>query len=178
MQPTLETERLLLRPLSRADAARVRELAGDAHIAATTLNVPHPYEEGMAEAWIDTHQALYEAGEAAQFALILKDTLELIGCMGLTIRAGMRHAEVGYWVGVPFQGRGYCSEALQRMISFAFGPLKLHRVYAHHFLTNPASGRVMQKAGMRYEGRCREHVLKSGVFVDLELYGILETDLA
>ncbi len=58
--PTLQTERLMLRPFHVADAPRVKELAGAWEIAATTANVPHPYEEGMAEAWIGAHQKVVE----------------------------------------------------------------------------------------------------------------------
>jgi RimJ/RimL family protein N-acetyltransferase len=73
MQPTLETDRLVLRPFTASDAERVQVLAGEYAIADTTLNIPHPYEEGMAEAWISTHAAKYAAEELAAFAVTLKD---------------------------------------------------------------------------------------------------------
>ena len=62
-RPTLHTQRLILRPFEIADARDVQRLAGDRAIADTTLNIPHPYEDGMAEQWIATHQPQFEAGE-------------------------------------------------------------------------------------------------------------------
>jgi [ribosomal protein S5]-alanine N-acetyltransferase len=83
---------------------------------------------------------------------------------------------MGYWIGVPYWGRGYCTEAAGALLAHAFGPLGLHRVHATHLTRNPASGRVMQKLGMRHEGRMREHFLKWGVFEDVERYGILDRE--
>ena len=76
-QPTLETARLLLRPFRTADADRVQRLAGDRAVADTTLNVPHPYEDGMAEKWISNHRDWFDRREQAIFAIVLRaeDTL-------------------------------------------------------------------------------------------------------
>jgi hypothetical protein len=63
------------------------------------------------------------------------------------------------------------------VVEFAFTTLALNRVHAEHYVRNPASGRVMQKIGMRHEGRRRRHVKHWGVFEDLELYGILKDDI-
>ena len=67
-QPTLETERLILRPFRLDDAKRVQLLAGRREIASTTLNVPHPYEDGMAEQWISTHESVFQAGRGVPFS--------------------------------------------------------------------------------------------------------------
>ena len=84
-QPVLESKRLLLRPFSLTDAPVVQKLAGDEAIAATTLNIPHPYEDGMAEEWIGSHQERFEKGEAVIFAITLRDEKALIGAIGLEI---------------------------------------------------------------------------------------------
>ena len=173
-QPSLQTERLLLRPFVLADAADVQRLAGEREIAAFTTNIPHPYEDGVAEQWIGTHQEAFEQGRAAHWAIVLRDRGLLIGAIGLSIQREHARAEMGYWIGRPYWGRGYCTEAARAVLRYGFTVLGLNRIYAAHMRSNPASGRVMQKIGMRYEGRLRQHVLKWGVFEDLEVYSILK----
>ncbi len=175
-RPTLETERLLLRPFEPSDAKDVQHLAGDRAIADTTLNIPHPYEDGMAEEWISTHQPKFEAGGLVNFAIVLRGTGELIGAMGLVIAARFERAELGYWIGKPYWGNGYCTEAGRAVFHYGFSTLKLNRIHASHLTRNPASGRVMQKLGMVHEGRARQHVKRWDRFEDLELYGLLRDE--
>jgi ribosomal-protein-alanine N-acetyltransferase len=172
-QPALETERLRLRPFSLTDAGAVQALAGAREVASTTLNIPHPYDDGMAEAWIRTHVPGYEADEQATFALTLRETQELVGAIGLVINRPHGRAELGYWVGIPFWNQGYATEAARELLRFGFEELELNRIFAQHVVRNPASGRVMQKAGMQHEARLRQHTNKWGVFEDIDLYGVL-----
>lgn len=175
-RPLLQTERLLLRPFELADGPDVQRLAGDRAIADTTLNVPHPYEDGMAESWIATHQPRYEAGELCNFAIVLRGSEELIGAVGLVIVPRFEQAELGYWIGKAHWGKGYCTEAARAVLECGFTTLRLHRIHASHLPRNPASGRVMEKLGMRHEGLRRGHVKKWGVFEDIEQYGILRDE--
>lgn len=174
--PTLETQRLILRPFDMTDAKDVQKLAGDRAVADTTLNVPHPYEDGMAEQWIATHQPKFDAGEQANFAVVLRDSGELAGAIGLGIEKRFDRAELGYWIGAPYWNRGYCTEAGRALLRYGFGELKLNRVHASHFARNPASGRVMEKLGMTREGTCRQHVKKWERYEDVVLYGVLKTE--
>ncbi len=175
-EPTLETQRLLLRAFVDEDGPRVRELASAREVAATTLNIPHPYEAGLAESWIATHPEQFQAGEAAHYAITRKQAGDLIGAIGIQIQQAHRTAELGYWIGVPYWGQGYCTEAAEAVVRYCFQQLGLHRVHARHFSSNPASGRVLQKIGMLHEGRLRGHILKWGIFHDLELYGLTQED--
>jgi [ribosomal protein S5]-alanine N-acetyltransferase len=175
-QPALKTERLLLRPFTLADAPDVLRLAGDRDIASTTLNIPHPYEPGMAEAWISTHPDAFDRGETVTFALARRADKTLIGAIGLRLEPEHRLAELGYWVGKPYWNQGFATEAARAVIGYGFEELGLNRIYASHLARNPASGRVMQKAGLVYEGRLRQRILKWGVFEDLEIYAILRSD--
>ncbi len=175
-RPTLETARLLLRPFTVADAPEVQRLAGDRDIASTTLNVPHPYEDGMAEQWIGTHQEKYERGELVNFAIVRRADNALMGAIGLRITPQYVHAELGYWLGKPYWNAGYCTEVAHAVVAYGFEVLGLHRLHASHMTRNPASGRVMQKIGMRYEGCSHQHVIKWGVFEDLAIYGILQSE--
>jgi len=173
-RPTIETERLLLRPFELSDARDVQRLAGDKAIAATTLSIPHPYEDGMAEEWISTHQAKFEAGTLSNFAVVLRASDELIGAIGLVIVPRFERAELGYWIGRPYWKNGYCTEAGQAVLQYGFSILKLNRIHASCLTCNPASGKVMQKMGMAHEGCARQHVKRWDKFEDLELYGLLK----
>lgn len=173
-QPTLETARLLLRPFQLADADRVQFLAGDRDVADTLLKVPYPYEDGMAEKWIADQRDWFERRQQAVFAVTLKSDGALIGALGLRLEMNDQRAELGYWIGKPYWNHGFCTEAARAAIQFGFEQLDLNRIFAHHFVRNPASGRVMQKLGMVYEGRLRQHVKKWDAFEDLEVYGILK----
>ena len=175
-RPTLETVRLVLRPFTVADAPDVQRLAGEREVASTTLNIPHPYEAGMAEQWINTHHEVYKRGEGVSFAIVRRVDHVLIGAIGLRLQQSHARTELGYWIGIPFWRQGYCTEAAQAVVRYGFEVLGLHRIYATHITRNPASGRVMQKLGMTYEGCARQHVQKWGVFEDLAMYGILRSE--
>jgi ribosomal-protein-alanine N-acetyltransferase len=173
---TLHTPRLILRPFERADARDVQRLAGDQAIADTTLNIPHPYEDGMAEEWIATHQPQFEAGEAAIFAIVLRATGELVGAIGLAVSRRFDRAELGYWIGRPYWNQGYCTEAGRAALWYGFTELELNRIHAYHLSRNPASGRVMEKLGMAREGLLRQHVKKWGKYEDIVEYGLVRED--
>lgn len=171
-QPSITTERLLLRPFVYSDAPRVQALAGDARIAATTLNIPHPYPDGMAETWIASHIADFLAGRAVTYA-ITEQELGVVGAVSLTVGARHRTAELGYWVGVDSWGRGYATEASRAVIEFGAQHFRLEKIKAHHVVGNPASGRVMQKLGMVEEGVLRGEILLGERRIDIVVYGLL-----
>jgi [ribosomal protein S5]-alanine N-acetyltransferase len=176
MGTLLTTERLVLRPLTPKDAGAIERLAGAVEVADTTLLIPHPYPAGAAEQFIACARAEWEKGEQYVFAITLRGGGELCGCIGLKVALRHERAELGYWIGVPFWKKGYCTEAARAVVRFAFENLKLNCVNAHHFVRNAASGRVLQKAGMSYEGRLRQHVRKNDGFEDLDCYSILRSE--
>lgn len=175
-QPTLETLRLKLRPFSLSDARDVMRLAGDRDIADTTLNIPHPYADGMAESWIETHKPGYETNSSVTFAVVLRDGACLVGAIGLTIDVRFNKAELGYWTGRPYWNKGYATEAAKAAVEFGFSDLRLNRIYARHLARNPSSGRVMEKIGMQQEGIARQDLMKWEKYEDMVLYGILLED--
>ena len=99
-----------------------------------------------------------------------------IGRMSLTVNRRHLGGTVAYYLAERAWGKGYMTEVLRRVIDFAFDGLGLNRVEADHFAENPASGRVMEKAGMTKEGYARQKYCKNGVFHDAVLYGILKED--
>ena len=175
-QPELRTKRLLLRPFTQADAPQVQRLAGASEVADTTLSVPYPYADGMAEAWIAGHadRFLYRTGVA--YAITLHEESSICGCVSLDMTPPHSRAELGYWLGIPFWGRGYATEAAAALVDYGFEGLSLHKITSSHFARNSASGRVMQKIGMMREGQLRAHVLKDGAYEDLVVYGLVRGD--
>ena len=175
-RPTLTTERLVLRPFVVEDAAEVTRLVSDRRIADTTLNIPHPYDEAMAAAWIGTHDEVAARDEGLTLAVTKKASGAIVGAVGLSIARAHRRGELGYWVAVDEWGRGYATEASRSMLDYAFGPLDLSRVVAHCLTRNPGSWHVMEKLGMQREGRLRAHVIKWDVPEDIWLYGVLREE--
>ncbi|MFZ5981713.1 MAG: GNAT family N-acetyltransferase [Candidatus Zixiibacteriota bacterium] len=175
-QPTLETKRLILRPITLADAPDIQRLAGEYEIAYNTLHIPHPYEDGMAEEWITRQQELYETGNQINFALVLKAAKQYAGGIGLVFFREHFRAELGYWVGKPYWGHGYGTEAAREMLRYGFEKHQLNRIYAACFSRNVASARIMEKVGMRYEGCFKEHINKWGELLDLEYRAILKDE--
>lgn len=178
IQPQLITQRLLLRAFDLADAPAVQALAGDRAIASTTCSIPHPYPDGAAEQWISGQAAAYAEGVSVTFAITLKKSGALLGAIGFNVNQKNDWAEIGYWIGQPYWGHGYATEALRALIPWTFETLPLNRLQACHFTRNPASGRVMVKAGLRHEGILRQRVKKWGVFEDIAIYSILRPELA
>jgi RimJ/RimL family protein N-acetyltransferase len=154
MTPTLKTERLILRPLALTDAARFARFAADPCVARMTGTFPLQQSTVTAEGWILIRLAREAAGwPDAVFAIELPGE-GLIGCIGANPAKGK--VEIGYWLGRPFWGRGFASEALKAVTAYAAG-LDLGPVVASHFVDNPASGRLLEKAGFAPTGEVKPH---------------------
>lgn len=176
-QPTLQTARLVLRPYSLDDSADLVRLAGAREVAATTLRIPHPYREQDALDFIASSRADAELGLSLRLAITLRASGAFCGGIGLRMSPAHHRAELGYWLGLPYWGSGYATEAAQALVRYGFQTLGLHRIYASHVVGNVASGRVLQKIGMHHEGCLRNHICKWDQFLDLEFYGMLRSDL-
>jgi ribosomal-protein-alanine N-acetyltransferase len=145
----LSSEDLVLRPFVDGDANSIQLLASDKSIADTTATIPHPYPDGMAQQWIAETLEKCAAGEQASFAITLAPSGELVGAISLMhIEAGA--AELGYWVGVPYWGRGIASCAARRVVAYGLGELGLGRIHARCLSRNPASGKILLRAGFTH----------------------------
>jgi ribosomal-protein-alanine N-acetyltransferase len=173
--PTLETKRLLLRPFAMSDAPAVQILAAARQVADTTLNIPHPYPEDGASTWIASHPANIENGQYT-FAVVRKQDQVLVGAMGIATNSTHNKGELGYWVGLPYWNQGFATEAAQRIVHWGFEVLELNRIFARYLVRNPASARVMQKAGLKHEGIFRQDVLKWDVYEDIGLCGLIRAE--
>jgi [ribosomal protein S5]-alanine N-acetyltransferase len=170
--PTFETARLRLRPYGEADIAELLPLIGARQVAATTLRIAHSYTEQDARDFL----ALAQEPGKIWLAITLRRDGRQIGGIGLRVDDQHQHAELGYWLGAPYWGQGYATEAAREMLRYGFEELPLHRIFASHFKHNPVSGRILVKLGMHHEGCQRQHLRKWDQFVDSELYGILRQE--
>ena len=174
-KPLLDSDLVCMRPLGTGDVSSIQRLAAAKEIANNTY-VPHPYPPGAAEEFVAKAREQWRSEEAFVFAIIEKASGQFAGCMGIHPASAHNRAEVGYWIGRPYWGRGLATAALRLIIQFGFDELKLNRIAAGHLPHNPASGRVMQKAKMRYEGRLRGALYHHDEYKDELRYAILRAD--
>ena len=175
-RPTIETERLILRSFILEDATELELISQDGDISATTSGseVPKP---NMADQWISIRIERFERGDSIDFAIIHKTKRSLLGTIGLGFEyKNDESMQLGFWLGRTYWNQGYCTEAAQAVLGYGFKSFGLHRIFSRHFSSNPASGHVLQKIGMRYEGTLREAFKKSGRFENVECYGILRDE--
>jgi [ribosomal protein S5]-alanine N-acetyltransferase len=173
----LQTERLTLRPYTLSDVPALVPLIGSREVAATTLRIPYPYSEGYAKEFIVGAQEDFASGKGLRLGIIVRESDTLCGGIGLRIDGDHCRAELGYWIGRPYWGNGYATEASKAVVHYGFATLGLHRIFACHFGNNPSSGRVLEKIGMRPEGTQRGHIVKWGESLDQVNYGMLKSDV-
>lgn len=140
----MKTARLHLRPVVHGDAARIAVLAGDWDVASMTGRIPFPYSEEDANHWVD---GLAENEEV--FGLDLNG--ELIGICGFTLEDS-GDAELGYWIGKPYWGHGYATEAARAVMAHGFAKSGVRRFVCKHLTGNDASASVIRKLGFKYTG--------------------------
>jgi RimJ/RimL family protein N-acetyltransferase len=127
--------------------------------------------------WIETHAPAWDASERLTLAICIADAPDdIIGAITLSLAPEHARAELGYWIGSGMWGRGYATEAAHAMVAFGFATLRLNRIQAHHFTRNPASGRVLEKVGMRLEGVSRQAYRRWDRFEDVAMLAILASD--
>jgi len=131
---------------------------------------PYPYTARDARNWLDM---VVDAKPVTNFAIDVRE--EAVGGIGFTPQHDVerRSAEIGYWLGEPFWGRGIATEALITVTEYAFANFDLCRLYAHVFDWNAASARVLEKAGYTFEGRLKKSVTKDGQTIDQLMYAII-----
>jgi RimJ/RimL family protein N-acetyltransferase len=175
--PTLETERLTLRPLRDADAAAVAAGAGDRRVAQFLIQVPSPYPVALARRWVRSRIEWWELGRGVTLAITERAAPDLLlGTVSLRRFARDRRAELGYWLSSAVWKRGYATEACRAAIDFGFRECELARIYAQVLAGNRASMRVLEKLGMVNEGVKRQHVVKAHRLHDVVLYGLLRDE--
>jgi len=177
--PVLTTERLILsRPVEGDMQHIIHYLGSDKIYSENTANIPYPYKEADAEFLI--HEVVdkgFENETDFVFAIRNKEKGLIMGLIGIHHwdKANQK-AEIGYWLGKEFWNKGYVTEAMTEVLAFGFKVLNLNKMFANFFPHNPASGRVMEKSGMRQEAVLRQEIYKNGKFLDFVRYSILKED--
>ena len=174
--PTLETERLILRRIVMSDAKDIFEYSCDEEVARHVLWTA---QKSISEAkfYCKYMQRRYKNDEPSSWGIVEKKTGRLVGTIGyMTYSEDNNSVEVGYSLAHWLWNGGYMTEALRRVIDYTFDDMDINRIEAQHELTNPASGRVMEKCGMRKEGELRQRLFNKGKYVDVALYAILKSD--
>ena len=164
----LKLQSCVIRPWSLSDAVAVQRYANNRKIWLNLRDIfPHPYTLDDAHAFLG-----YVTNEQPTTTFALAMPSEAIGCIGLQLGRDVHRktAELGYWLGEPFWGRGIMSEAVAAFTHCAFGMYDLERIYAQPFANNPASARVLEKAGFVFEARLRASVFKDNKLLDSLLY--------
>ncbi len=175
--PVLETSRLVLRSLKLRDAGDIFSYASDPDVARYVLWEPH---RSVADTrnYIRCIRALYRRGLPASWAVTLRESGQVIGTIGFMWYSDVNSAaEIGYSFSKSYWNKGYATEALRAVMDSVFRTLPVNRLEAQHDVRNPASGRVMEKCGMRKEGILRQRINNKGEFVDVALWSFIRADL-
>jgi RimJ/RimL family protein N-acetyltransferase len=161
----------VIRGFRHADVASIVAHANNPNVARNLEDrFPHPYTVKHAEEWI---ARVRKQDPVTHFAIADPD--QVIGCVGIEPREDVYRgtAELGYWLGETFWGKGIATCAVRAITAWGFESFDVTRIQARVFESNPASGRVLEKAGFTFEGRLRQGAIKQDVVMDLLVYAIL-----
>lgn len=174
--PALETDRLVLRRLTLEDASDVFAYARDPEVARyTTWEAHRSLDESLR--FLKRVLDRYAAGEVAPWGVVHKADDRVIGTCGFAQwRREHARAELAYALARPYWNQGLATEAVRAVVAFGFRTMELNRIEARCEISNVASARVMEKAGMTFEGILRQHMYAKGAYRDLKMYAILREE--
>ncbi|MFA6308209.1 MAG: GNAT family protein [Clostridia bacterium] len=174
--PTLETERLVLRKFTPEDSGDMFEYASDAEVSKyVTWDTHKTIDDSLG--FIKYTLNRYMKDETGEWGIVLKENNKFIGsCSFVWMESKNLCGNIGYVLSRQYWNKGIMTEAVKRLIRFSFEEMKLNRIEAVHFIENESSGRVMQKAGMKYEGLMRQKYFIKEKFRDIKQYAILKED--
>lgn len=157
---------------------RLVEHLNDRDIYDRTLRIPFPYTDANADEWLAVYNsATQQQGQPVHFAIRTADDALIGGCGFNGFEIGKDHrGEIGYWLAKPFWGQGIMTAVVKRACRHAFEQFGLVKIFAHVWLNNPASARVLEKCGFQQEGLLRKHFAKEGKLVDAMLFGLLKDE--
>jgi len=175
--PTLQTERLILRPMRALDAEDMYDYARRAEVTRFLLWSPHPSIAYTRE-YLQYVEGRYAVGDFYDWAVVEKESDRMIGTCGFTeISAPHRTAQIGYVLNPDFHDRGFASEAAREVLRFGFEVLELQRIEARFMVDNEASLRVMEKLGMTFEGYLRHAMYVKGSHRTIGVCSILREEV-
>lgn len=160
-----------LRSFKKSDAKDIAKYANNIQIWNNVRDLfPYPYSLSDAEKFIEFSLS---QSPVCNFAIEVEG--EVVGVIGIILGVDIHKlsAEIGYWIGEPFWGKGIMTEAVKAFVGYVFQAYEIHRIFAGIFSFNEASMRVAEKAGLRYEGTHKEALIKNGTLADEVIYAIL-----
>ncbi len=164
----------IIRPWAKADLSSLVEYANNFNISKNLTNqFPFPYTEEAGKAFIEFAMS----GDPIHiFAITVND--EAAGGIGIHPQSDIfsKNAELGYWLGEPFWGKGIISRAIRQMVEFGFKTYDIDRIFARPFGTNIASQKVLEKNNFKLEGRFEKVIYKNGEYLDELVYAIRRTE--
>jgi ribosomal-protein-alanine N-acetyltransferase len=170
----LEGLRIFLRPMTVQDSGAVHSLLDDREVSEFLSRVRYPLPIENVRKHLEGLNRPGARKKTFSFAIIEKKSEKLIGSVSVKLSSNLALGELGYWLGRDYWGKGYMKEALRLAVGFAFGELRLHRVFAHVFSENVRSSKLLERLGFKREGVLREAVFKAGKWHDYEVFSVLE----
>ncbi len=177
LRTRVEGGKLILRKLRYRDAAALQEQVNDPEIVRWTTRIPHPYPPQAAVRFIRSSAASWRLDRAYVFGIVPAGSGQVGGVISLSSVSRVHAcAELGYWLGRIYWGKGLATEAVRLILEFGFEDLDLHRIYASAFAANLASRRVLEKNGFQLEGVLREAIVRFDRRQDFCSYGLLRPE--
>ncbi len=167
-------DRWCVRSFVAADAEAIARYANNRHVSINLRDsFPYPYTIFDAKRWLK-----HVKHQHPEVSWAIASDVEVIGGIGIHPQPDVyrRSAEIGYWLGEPFWGKGIATAAVKAVVGFVFKNFDFARLYAGVFEWNPASVRVLEKAGFRFESRMRKAVVKDGKLIDQLMYVMLREE--
>ncbi len=174
--PLLDSERLIYRDFKESDAQNLFEIRSDKRVMNYMDTFKHQSIDD-AKALIDSINTSFEEKNGINWVVIEKSSEQFVGYFGFwRLMKDHCRAEVGYALSPDFWGKGYMTEAMNKMIGFGFNDLKLHSIEANVNPNNESSIKLLERSGFRKEAYFRENYLFNGEFIDSVIYSLLESD--
>lgn len=174
--PTLHTKRLTLRNIQDKDISTMIGLLNNPNISQQILNIPYPFGEENALARVHFVTQGFKNKERYVFVITSNEQDEMIGQIGLHLDKDNNKAEIGYWVGEPYWGKGIATEATTAILKFGFEDLDLNKIFATHFIENPASGKVLINNGMIKEAELKDHYKHGDAYKSVIQYRLTKAE--
>jgi RimJ/RimL family protein N-acetyltransferase len=179
MQTSIQiNSQLSLTAFQQADIPNMLLYLNDLEIYQNTLHIPSPYTQADAETWLETTRTNLQKNGVLTNWVIRHENHGLIGGIGAMVKHGLdgHLDEIGYWLAAPFRNQGILTAVVQKLSEQMFETRPLVRIEAHVFSHNPASARVLEKAGYEREGYLRKFHFKNGQYIDAFLYARIRAE--
>lgn len=174
--PPLGTDRLVLRAINSNDYDDFFATWENRDAVYMLIYIPWPTTKTYAINYLHMLNHQVSRQEALYWAITEPEDGKLMGVIGLSLEPNYDRAELHYWLGKPYWGKGYATEAARRVIDYVFRDLKLHRLEVNCFSDNLRSKRVIEKCGFLPEYHRKECVKKEGQYKDIDYFYLLSRD--